>query len=246
MIPKTLHYCWFGRNPLSKSAQKCVDSWRRYCHEYEIVEWNENNFDINMNEYTKKCYFEKKFAFLSDYVRLFVIYNYGGIYLDTDVEIIKSFDNLLTASAFFGFENNYFINTGEGFGAEKKSKIVKMMLDEYNNLLDGTHDYEACPKMNTRAIKKYGFEINGNYQCINGIQLFPIDYFNPLNSNTGKLKITDNTYSIHWYSQSWLSPLDRIRSKTTRPFHRLFGEDCFSCLKNRKSSHAKKIESTDL
>ena len=116
MIPKTIHYCWFGRGELSTKAKKCIQSWKKYCPDYEIIEWNEDNFDVNQNEYTKKVYAEKKFAFLSDYARLKIVYEQGGIYLDLDVEIIKPFCDLLDNKAFFGFENNEYVASGLGFG----------------------------------------------------------------------------------------------------------------------------------
>ena len=121
MIPKKIHYCWFGRGELSAKAKKCIKSWKKYCPDYEIIEWNEDNFDVNQNEYTKKVYAEKKYAFLSDFARLKIIYEQGGIYLDVDVEVVKSFDDLLSSKAYFGFESNEYANTGAGFGAEKGS-----------------------------------------------------------------------------------------------------------------------------
>ena len=149
MIPKKIHYCWFGRGELSAKAQKCIKSWKKYCPDYEIIEWNEGNFDVNQNAYTKKVYNEMKFAFLSDYARLKIVYEQGGIYLDLDVEIIKPFDDLLDNKAFFGFENNDYVASGLGFGGEKGSTAVKSMLDEYDQLLDGTKDVIGCPALNT-------------------------------------------------------------------------------------------------
>lgn len=227
MIPKKIHYCWFGRNELPPKAKKCIDSWKKYCPDYEIIEWNEENFNVNMNAYTKMCYEQKKYAFLTDYVRLLVIAEHGGIYFDTDVEVIKSFDKLLDCEAFFGFENNNYVATGLGFGAVANNEIVFQMLREYDRLLDGKHETVNCPKLNTDALLKYGLQLSGEKQCINNAWIYPVDYFNPLNSNTGKINKTENTHSIHWYSMSWLSPMARLRSKITRPFHRIFGEDCF-------------------
>ena len=131
MIPKKIHYCWFGRGEKPALAKKCIASWKKYCPDYEIIEWNEDNFDINYNAYTKYCYENKKWAFLSDYVRLLVVYEHGGIYYDTDVEALKSFDDLLTYKAYFGFENEEHINTGIGFGAEKEHTVLKSMLEMY-------------------------------------------------------------------------------------------------------------------
>ena len=116
MIPRKIHYCWFGRGEKPRLAQKCIASWKKYCPDYEIIEWNEDNFDVNRNAYTQMCYKEKKYAFLTDYLRLLIVEEHGGIYFDTDVEAVRSFDELLDNPAFFGFENDRFVNTGEEIG----------------------------------------------------------------------------------------------------------------------------------
>lgn len=221
MIPKKIHYCWFGGTPKPELALKCISSWKQYCPDYEIIEWNENNFDINMNAYTKMCYEQKKYAFLSDYIRLVVLYKYGGLYFDTDVEAIKPFDKLLNCEAFIGFETNTFVNTGQGFGAEPKSSIVKQMMDEYKCVIDGVHGIIGCPNLNTATLKKYGFSMTGEYQTINNVVLYPSDYFNPFDDTTGKLHKTNNTYSIHWYGKSWMSKTRILRNRLARFYHRL-------------------------
>jgi len=131
MIPKKIHYCWFGRNPKPKLAEKCIASWKKYCPDYEIIEWNEDNFDINMNVYTRYCYENKKWAYLSDFARLYVVAENGGVYFDTDVELLKNPDELLKLEAFYGFETEKCINTGLGFGAEKNHPTVMAMVEEY-------------------------------------------------------------------------------------------------------------------
>lgn len=211
MIPKKIHYCWFGRGEKSKLAQKCIASWKKCMPDYEIIEWNEDNFDINYNLYTKMCYEQKKYAFLTDYLRLLIIEKQGGIYFDTDVETVKEFDDLLDCAAFFGFENDKYVNTGEGFGAEAHNFVVQQMLQEYEVLLDGRHGVSGCPKLNTEALLKYGLVLNGEYQSIDGVDIYPADYFNPRNSVTGELVKTENTYSIHWYSASWLPWYKRVK-----------------------------------
>lgn len=221
MIPKIIHYCWFGKGEKPKLAQKCIDSWKEHCFDYKIVEWNEDNFDINTNAYTKMCFEQSKYAFLSDYLRLIVVYKYGGIYFDTDVEVIKSIDNLLDNKAFFGFETDKYINTGQGFGAEADAEIINKMISKYDFLLDGIHGTVGCPVLNTRALEEYGFQINGMYQTIDAISLFPKDYFNPYNDNTGVLTKTENTYSIHWYGKSWMNKKSVFRNKMTRVIHRM-------------------------
>lgn len=221
MIPKVIHYCWFGKSSLPNDAVRCINSWKKFLKDYEIIEWNETNFDVNMNAYTKKCYDLKKFAFLSDYVRLYVIEKYGGIYFDVDVEVIKSFDDLLVKDGFFCFENEQYINTGLGFGSKKNNFVLKQMLKEYDYLLDGNHGFVSCPSLNTKACENVGFLINGKYQNINNVILLPEDYLNPFNSVTGKMNKTRNTYSIHWYSMTWFSPIKRLKNKLSRPFHRI-------------------------
>ncbi len=231
MIPKKIHYCWFGRGEKPKLAQKCIASWKKYCPDYEIIEWNEDNFDVNGNAYTKMCYENRKFAFLTDYLRLLIVRDHGGIYFDTDVEVIKNLDPLLENSAFFGFENVNYLNTGEGFGAEANNAAVLRMIDEYSPLLDGEHGTVGCPILNTSALSALGFRIDGSYQEKDGVILLPPDYFNPYDDPTGVLTKTENTYSVHWYGKSWMSKKAVLKSKLTKPFHRIFGEHCFDWLK---------------
>ena len=231
MIPKKIHYCWFGRGEKPALANKCIASWKKYCPDFEIIEWNEDNFDINYNAYTRYCYENKKWAFLSDYVRLVVIYEHGGIYFDTDVEVIKPIDKLLQLDAFMGFENDSHVATGLGFGAEANHVVLKKMLDEYEELLDGKHGVIGCPILNTQAMVKLGLELNGKKQAVAESVVFPKEYFNPYDDPTGRLLKTKNTYSILWYSKSWMSKKAILRSKITQPFHRIFGVDCFKWLK---------------
>ena len=221
MIPKKIHYCWFGRGEKPKLAQKCIASWKKYMPDYEIIEWNEDNFDVSRNAYTQMCYEQKKYAFLTDYLRLVIIEEQGGIYFDTDVEAVRSFDDLVTYPAFFGFENNQYANTGEGFGAEAHNPVVQQMLKEYDQLLDGQHGTIGCPILNTEALLKFGLKRNGEKQELKDAVVFPEDYFNPRNSITGELKKTANTYSIHWYSASWMPWYKRLRSAIGKPIHRI-------------------------
>ena len=187
MIPKKIHYCWFGRKELPEKAKRCIESWKKYCPEYELVEWNEDNTNISLNPYTQWCYDNKKFAFLSDYIRLIVIEEYGGIYFDTDVEVIRAFDDLLDFKAFFGFETNEFVNTGVGFGAEAHNPIVEQMIREYEPLLDGKHGVIGCPHLNTNALLKFGLKQNGKLQNLDNAVVFPVEYFNPYDAPTGCL-----------------------------------------------------------
>ena len=233
MIPKKIHYCWFGRGEKTKLAKKCIESWKKFCPDYEIIEWNEDNFDISINPYTKMCYEQKKYAFLTDYLRLVIILEQGGIYFDTDVEVVRNFDDLLDCGAFIGFETKEYVNTGQGFGAEAGNTIVKQMLKEYDQLLDAQHGIIGCPILNTKALVKCGLKQDGEMQKIQDVIIYPSDYFNPYDDPTGVLTKTRSTYSIHWYGKSWLDKKTVIRSQIMKPFHRIFGTDCFKWLKKK-------------
>ena len=225
MIPKKIHYCCFGYGKKNKLVQKCIESWKKYCPDYEIIEWNETNFDVNKNAYTKMCYEQKKYAFLTDYIRLVVIAEYGGIYLDTDVELVRNIDKLLENRAYFGFETQRYINTGLGFGAEAGNRIVLDMLQEYDELLDGQNGTVGCPILNTKTLLNKGLIQNGKKQDIKSAIIYSCDYFNPYDDPTGILNKTENTYSIHWYGKSWMNKRKIIRSKLLRPVHRIFGKE---------------------
>lgn len=234
MIPKIIHYCWFGDSKVPTLTKKCISSWRKCCPEYKIIEWNESNIKLD-NWYLSFCYQNRKWAFLSDLVRLLVIYQYGGIYLDTDVELLKPLDSLLSFDAFYAFETNQYIATGLGFGAVKNNFSVLGMIKEYEKI---SIKYKGekiplvpCPHLNTSALVKIGFADNGQLQKKNNILLLPVEYFNPLNNDTGKINITQNTYSIHWYGKSWLPWYIRMRSCITRRFHRYLGRDCLKFLR---------------
>ena len=227
MIPKILHYCWFGRNPKPKLAQKCIKSWKKYCKGYEIIEWNEDNFDINMNGYTRMCYEQKKYAFLSDYVRLLVVQEHGGIYFDTDVELIASIDPLLDRNAFYCFETPEYVASGLGFGSVAGGASISAMLAEYDFLLNGTQGTRGCPRLNTAALARLGLRQDGTLQQVADALILPSHYMNPFDPATGILRKTPDTISVHWYSAAWLSPWRRLRTRIMRPLHRIFGVDAF-------------------
>lgn len=230
MIPKRIHYCWFGKGNLPKKAQKCIDSWKKYCPDYEIIEWNEDNIDFEMNAYMSWCYKHQKWAYLSDFVRLIVIEKNGGIYFDTDVELIRRPDELLQYDAFYGFENNNYVATGLGFGAIKGHPTVVSMIKQYLELkytADGNIELIGCPRLNTKALLEHGLKLNGNKQMLDGAVILPADYLNPYDDVTGILDKTENTISIHWYTKSALTKKEIIRNRLTRPLHRFFGVNCF-------------------
>lgn len=217
MIPKIIHYCWFGGNPKSKLIKKCIKSWKKYCPNYEIIEWNESNFDLNSCDYVREAYDEKKWAFVTDYARLKIVYEHGGIYLDTDVELISNIDKFLQYDGFFGFEDDKHIATGLGFGAVPNNYFIKAMLDDYSNIhfinFDGTYDMVTCPQRNTIALAQLGLYRNGTTQIINNNIFFSSEYLNPINYFTGEKKITENTHSIHWFNASWQTKEMKDRHK---------------------------------
>ena len=200
MIPKKIHYCWFGRGEKSKLTERCIKSWKKYCVDYEIIEWNEDNFDINIHPYTKYCYENKKWAFLSDYVRLWVVEKYGGLYFDTDVEVIKSFDELLQYDGFYGFENPNYVASGLEFGSIAHHITVRKMLEKYDELVLKNEEVKltGCPLLNTEALLPLGLKLTGKKQVIEGTKILPSEYLNPLEDSTGIVRKTENTLSIHW------------------------------------------------
>ena len=227
MIPKVIHYCWFGHGEKPELARKCIASWKKFCPDYEIIEWNEGNFDVKQNGYTQMCYEEKKYAFLSDYVRLLVVAEYGGIYFDTDVELLKSLDQLLDHEAFFGFETPEYVASGLGFGSIAHGTVIEAMLAEYEQLLDGQNGMIGCPRLNTAALVKLGLVQNGKIQTIHNAVIYPVSYFNPYESSTGRLIKTEDTISVHWYAATWMSKKQKLRSFISRTLHRIFGVDAF-------------------
>lgn len=216
-IPKIIHYCWFGGNPLGEDAIKCIESWKKYCPDYTICRWDENNFDIAMYPYVKEAYDAKKWAFVTDVVRLQVVYEKGGIYLDTDVELIKSPDSLLEYSGFFGFEDDH-IATGLGFGAEPGNPIVKQMLEDYQKVHfireDGTMDLTPCPARNSLVLEQLGLKCDGSYQVIEGVHFLPREYLCPIDWRSYEYThMTENTISIHHYNASWKEWYDHGKYK---------------------------------
>jgi len=204
-MKKIIHYCWFGKNEKSDLIIKCIDSWKKYCPEYEIREWNEDNFDINCCAYVRQAYEEKKWAFVSDYCRYYVLNKYGGIYLDTDVELIKNLDDL--PETFVGFENEVTVASGLIRGANQGDEICRLMLESYQKDIflkpNGQLNLLTVCVRETTILQKLGLIANGTLQIVGKTTVYPADYFCPLNNLTNKLTITENTYSIHHYGASW-------------------------------------------
>ena len=232
MIPKIIHYCWFGRNPLPESALKCIASWRKFLPDYEIKEWNEDNFDVNIIPYTAEAYSVKKYAFVSDYARFWILYRYGGLYFDTDVEVIKPMDDIIARGPFMGVEvpskdgSLPLVAPGLGLGAESQMPLYKEILDYYNDLHflgdDGRPNEVTVVRHNTNVLQRHGLQPTNDIQQVADVWIYPRDFFNPLDDLTGRLEKTTNTRAIHWYTRSWSdSPSWRI--KLSRLSHRFLG-----------------------
>lgn len=231
-IPKVIHYCWFGRNEKSEFINTCIDSWKLYLPDYEIVEWNEDNFDVSSNQFVQEAYKEKKWAFVSDYVRLYALYHYGGIYLDTDVEIIKNMDAFLDKECFSGFESADSIPTGI-MGAVKHHPAIEKLLSYYERrsfyLPNGELDMKPNVEIITNMSLEDGFIPNGNFQVLsNGFHIYPKDYFCPKDYVSGKVNLTENTYCIHHFNASWTSKKHK-RKRAIRVFlFSVLGENIMS------------------
>lgn len=229
-VPKVIYYCWFGRGKLPKLSEKCLKSWKKYCPDYKIVCINEDNFDVSQNRYASEAYSAKKWAFVSDYARLKVLFEEGGIYLDTDVELIKPLDSLVEKGGYMGFDDNGIVSTGLGYACEKGNELVGELLKDYDGipfvLADGSYDMTPCPNRNTETMKRLGMDTSVQDCTFMGIRMLPEDYLCPIKYYTGKKKITKNTYSIHHFSASWTS----AKSKRTTFIKRIIGVKLYSKL----------------
>ena len=208
MIPKTIHYCWFGGNPKSKLIEKCIKSWKKHCPDYEIIEWNESNFDLNCCDYVKEAYEAEKWAFVTDYVRIWVLNTYGGIYLDTDVELKKSLDKFLLHKAFTGFERENLPFTAV-YGSEPNHSLCATILSYYENRHfrqpDGSFDLTTNTiSVTDLMIKKYALDLDNKTQILSdGLAVYSNDYFCPKSYVDNRVYKTKNTHAIHWFYASW-------------------------------------------
>lgn len=228
MIPKVIHYCWFGKNPKDKVVKKCIESWYKYCPNYKIIEWNESNFNINENDFINEAYKAKKWAFVSDYVRLKVLYEYGGIYCDADLELIKNIDDLLVYGAFSGYQNIEEIPTGI-IGAVQKNKWIEHLLSYYNNrhfVYDKGYDMRTNVSIITEMTKlKYNLLLNNRIQVFgDSCILFPQDYLCAKSSRSGKITVTKNTYAIHHFNGSWIDENVKMKLIVRKFLNRIFSE----------------------
>lgn len=221
MIPKIIHYCWLSGDPFPDNIQRCIDSWKRILPDYELVLWDTKRFDLSSSKWVRQAFEMKKYAFAADYIRMYALYHFGGIYLDSDVEVLKSFDDLLHLPYFIGQENTPSGIEAATIGSEKGWPLAKLMLDRYDSKdfkrEDGHLDLRSLPYMLRRCI-----EFNYRYHPISlvsqfsldkdVINVFPVDFFSPKEWGSGRITVTQNTYSIHHFAASWLAHPSKKRS----------------------------------
>lgn len=233
MIPKIIHYCWFGGKPLPPMARKCIDSWKRFCPDYEIKEWNESNFSINDCNYAREAYSVGKWAFVSDYARFKILYENGGLYFDTDVELVKDITEIVKDGPFMGCEksseSSIAVAPGLGLGAESGMSFYKEILDFYysNHFLNADNSLNLATVVDytTNLLKGKGLNNNSGIQKVCGINIYPKEYFNPMDMDSHRVEITENTYSIHHYAASWEKKSKRLRGKIYALIIRIIGKN---------------------
>lgn len=210
MIPKIIHCCWFGGKSMPNNVIELLNGWKTINPDYEVIVWNEDNFDYSLNQYAREAYENKKWAFVSDYARLKVLFDYGGIYMDTDVEVVKSLDSLLTNKAFSGFEDDKNIPTGT-MGSEKGNKWIRLLLDYYENKSfikpSGDLDLTTNVKIITEiTFRNYHMNLNNSFQDLGDVTFYPSDVLCAKSKSDGTICKTDNTITIHHFYGSWTTP----------------------------------------
>lgn len=216
MIPKIIHYCWFGGKPLPPLANKCIESWKKYMPNYSIIEWNESNFDVNSISYTKQAYELKKYAFVSDYARFFILYQHGGIYLDVDVELVKALDSIIDRdNIIMGMEQTGRVNPGLIIISPQKKEFLKKMIEFYKNeeFIISEMESKTIVTYTTERLNKKGLKKENIFQQLDDISIYPTEYFCPIDMKKNQLKLTGNTYSIHHFAASWISNWAKFKRK---------------------------------
>ena len=245
MIPKKIHYFWFGNNPKPEIVEKCLESWKKYFPEYEIIEWNETNYDVTKCAYVKEAYECRKWAFVSDYARFDILYHYGGIYFDTDVEVLKKFPpQIFENHAFTGVESTNVIAPGLVYACEKGDAIIKEILDDYETsrfLINGKQNVKTVNTRVTAILERMGFVPDGTFQVINGLAIYPAEYFCGYNLDLQEPDITKNTITIHHYAGSWMQGKDLAYLKARKILQKIIGKKNFMRLQNfvRKIKYGK-------
>lgn len=224
MIPKTIHYCWFGSNPIPYEYQQYIDSWQKYMPDFKIIQWNENNFNIYEIDFTAEAYNKKKYAYVSDYARLKILYENGGVYFDTDVEMIRPIYDILEKGAWMAFEKNINspheainVNPGLGFACEAGNPIIRQIMSYYEHnhyvLPDGTLQQVPIVPITTNVLKKHGLKISDSPLQLNDMTIYPWEYFCPIEYLSSKCEISNNTRTIHHYTATWMSWPDKLKMK---------------------------------
>ncbi|MCR5484737.1 MAG: glycosyl transferase [Clostridiales bacterium] len=236
MIPKTVHYCWFGRGEKPKLVKKCIETWKKYLPDYALTEWNEDNFDINSNLFVKQAYEHKNFAFVSDFVRAKALYENGGVYLDTDVEVLKGLDRFLSDKMFVGFEEKNFVGTCV-MGAEKGSPILLEYTAHYEGIPYVSDDGEIYKKTNvlllTEMLEKKGLKRDDSFQTVDGVSVYPRTFFSPYDYINGVSYITDESCTIHHFAQLWLPKSVRMKTELKRAAIKIIGGERFKKIMKR-------------
>lgn len=217
LIPRIIHYCWFGKGEKPAIVKKCIASWKEKLPEYQIIEWNEDNVTISQNKYMREAYAEKKYAFVSDAVRVKALYEMGGFYLDTDVEVFKSFDELLNERCILGFEEGDYVATSF-MAAEPQHELIKEFYDLYTNISfykkNGEINTYTNVKKLTDLLEKRGLLKNGQYQKIKGdIAVYPKEFFSPYDYVNCIYEYTENSFCVHHFYVSWMPVHTRVKKK---------------------------------
>ena len=230
MIPKTIHYCWFGGASMDERSLRCIESWKKFFPDYEISRWDETNIDLTQINFMREAFEQGKWAFVSDVARLIVVYQNGGIYFDTDVEVISSYDDVLSESpaGFMGYEVTGYVNTGLGFGAEKGNAFLRDIIKRYRDIsfIENMNNLSeiACPIITTKLMKEQGYDGRNRFQVFRGLNIYPTSYYSPLNYENGRLRISNKTHSIHWGNASWSGEIARNYQMAVQKYNRVFGK----------------------
>lgn len=237
MIPKIIHYCWFGGKPLPAKVENMITTWKKHCPDYEIKQWNENNFDVYQNRYCREAYESEKWAFVSDYARLKVLFDYGGIYMDTDVEVVKPFDDFLDYNAWLSFQSENQLATCV-IASAKGNEWIELLLEKYEYFrFVGDHgSYNMMTNVDLiTQITKDRYEIKFDKSCQifgDNNAIFPFEYFCAKDMITEKYFITENTYAIHHFTGTWMDWKRRLKTRVRILLTVLFGRQFVVCLKN--------------
>lgn len=235
MIPKVIHYCWFGGKPLPESALRCIDSWRKHMPDCEIKRWDETNYDINAVRYTREAAERGKWAFVSDYARFDILNREGGIYFDTDVEMIAPIHDIIARGAFMGWENSsgaLGVAAGLGMASPAGMPFLAEVIDHYRGarFVDDSGDQLPGTVVShvTGLLKSKGLKLKDTLQTVDGVTVYPSEYFNPLEDTTGRLRLTSNSRTIHHYAKTWCDGYSPLRMRLSRLLHRWFGTEIFT------------------